>query len=94
MSEVITDVECEEDNKSDFMKMSGNMFVNINYKLAFFMFIFGMLLFSDLFTDSFLKNINGAVGLQYPTTKGTFIQLFIYVILLIVFDLLIKYEWI
>jgi len=90
------DYEREEsdDTKSDFMKIGGNVFTNIPYKLTFFMFLIGMLLFSDLFIDGFLHGIPGAVDGECATSKGTMIQLLIYSLMLIVLHLMITYSWI
>jgi hypothetical protein len=81
------------DKKSDFMKISGNVFSDINYKLALFTFLFGMIIFSNMFIDGFLNTVDDAVDGDSPTNKGTFIQLLIFCLILIVLDLLIKYKW-
>lgn len=83
----------DDESKSDFMKVSGNIFSNIPYKLTVFMFIVGMIIFSDLFIDNFLHGISGAVDGENPTNKGTMIQLLTYSLMLIILHLLIGYEW-
>jgi hypothetical protein len=80
-------------NKSDLMKITTDVATSINYKLAFFMFIVGMLLFSDIFIDSVLSKFSDAVVDECPTTKGTIIQLLIFSVVLIVLDLLIRSDW-
>jgi hypothetical protein len=98
MSESISTEDCGEDTtcekKSDFMKIGGNIFSNINYKQTIFMFLMGMVIFSDLFIDGVLTGMSGAVDGECPTTKGTIVQLTVFCLLLIVVDLMIKYSWI
>jgi hypothetical protein len=86
--------EQDDVTKSDFMKIGGNVFSNVPYKLTLFMFIVGMLIFSDLFIDGFLHGIPGAVDGEYANSKGTIIQLLLFCLALILLDLMIKYEWI
>ena len=86
--------EDNDNNKSDFMKIGGNVFSNVPYKLTLFMFILGMLIFSDLFIDGFLHGIPGAVDGECANSKGTIIQLILYSLALIMLDLMIKYDWI
>ena len=95
MDPIILDDDCvddENENKSDFVALSGNILSNINYKLGIFIFIIGIFLYSDLFVDSILNSFPGAVDSNYPTSYGTIVQLTIYTLILIVLDLLIKYE--
>jgi hypothetical protein len=96
MSDSITCDDFEENTskskKSDFMSLGGNVFYNINYKLPIFMFLIGMLIFSDLFIENCLYN--SAVDGEMATTKGTMIQLLLFCIILVVLDLLIKYKFI
>jgi hypothetical protein len=98
MSDSITTEDCEGDmsceKKSDFMKVGGNIFSNINYKQTIFMFLIGMIIFSDLFIDGVLTGMSDAVDGECPTTKGTIVQLTVFCLLLIVVDLMIKYSWI
>jgi hypothetical protein len=88
------DDEQDDCTKSDFMRISGNVFSNVPYKLTLFMFIVGMLIFSDLFIDGFLHGIPGAVGGECASSKGTIIQLLLFCLAHIMLDLMIKYEWI
>jgi len=87
-------IESITPKKTDFVNITGNIFCNINYKLSIFMFLFGILLFSDLFIETFLIKIPGAVDGENTTTKGTIIQLLVFCLVLIILDLLIKYKWI
>jgi len=91
MSDPIVD-DCDQ-NKTDLMKISGNLISNINYKLAFFMFVIGMFIFSDIFIDSVLSTMNGAVDGDCPTTQGTIVQLIIFCLIMLFLDILIKYNW-
>ena len=93
MSDPICDDDYEDKNRTDFVKASGSIISDINYKLGFFMFIIGTFLFSDMFIENVLNSINGSVHGECPTTKGTMIQLLIFCILLIVLDLLIKWQF-
>lgn len=87
--------DCVEDNKkTDFVKISGNIFANINYKQVIFMFFIGLIIFSDLFIDNVIYNIKDGVEGECPTTKGTIIQLTFFCLALIIVDLMIKYSWI
>lgn len=95
MSDPIDVEDIQDDKHTDFVQISGNIFSNINYKLAFFMFFIGMIIFSDVFIDGVLSHMGSdlADG-ECPTTKGTIIQLLLYTVILIVMDLLIKAEWV
>ena len=85
--------QTEDPKKSDFVSVSGNIISSINYKLGFFMFLIGMFLFSDMFIDNILGGIDDSVDGETPTTKGTIIQLLIFVLFMLVFDVMIKWEW-
>lgn len=94
---IIFDDDDNEDNtskKSDFMKMGGSVIKSINIKMAFFLFILGMLLFSDLFISSVLSKFNDSVQGECTTTKGTFIQLLFLCLGYIILDLITKAGWI
>lgn len=96
MSEPINEDYDEDETcskKTDFMKIGGNLVSNINFKVAFFLFFIGMILFSDIFIDGVLRKIDGAVIDESTSTKGTLIQLTLLVILYLVVDLLNKYGW-
>jgi len=94
MSESIEYKPEHDNSKSDFMEVGGNIFTNVPYKLTFFMFFIGMLLFSDLFINNVLSGIPDTVDGECPTSKGTIIQLLLYCLSLIICDLMIKYKWI
>ena len=94
MSDPIEIEDLQDDMQTDFVQIGGNIFSNINYKLAFFMFFIGMILFSDVFIEGVLSKMStDCVDGECPTTKGTIVQLLIFVLIMIVLDLLIKVKW-
>lgn len=92
MSEPLDDVDDKDDNRTDFVNAGSNLVGSVNYKLAFFVFVMGMIIFSDLFIETILANIQDTVDGECATTKGTIIQLVLLCIGMIVVDLLIQYE--
>ena len=74
----------------------GNMFTDfcgrVNFRIAIFLFVFGIFIFSDLFIDNVLCKVNGATSADSATTKGTMIQLLILVIFYLIVDLLVQGE--
>jgi hypothetical protein len=60
----------------------------INFKVAIFLFIFGMLLFSDVFINNVLSKFQDATSGDAATTKGTVVQLSIFVLFYLVIDIL------
>jgi hypothetical protein len=83
----------KKSKKTDFMKMTGNLIGSINYKVAFLLFMIGMIIFSDIFIDGFLSHISDTVSGECPTTKGTMLQLLFMVIAYIILDLVVQYDW-
>ena len=83
----------KKSKKTDFMKMTGNLISNINYKVAFLLFMIGMIIFSDIFIDGFLSHISDSVAGECPTTKGTMLQLLFMVLAYIILDLVVQYDW-
>jgi hypothetical protein len=77
-------------SNSDFISMFSDLFNSINYKVAIFLFILGILIFSDVFIETFLTPISGAVDGDVPTTKGTTVQLLILTLGYIIIDLMIS----
>lgn len=82
--------KCRKRSKDDLMAMFSDLFNSINYKVAFFLFILGIFIFSDLFVDGVLMSFKDAVYTDVPTTKGTTIQLMFLTIGYIVIDLLVS----
>lgn len=74
--------------KDDFLSMFSDLFGSINYKTAIFLFILGILIFSDVFIELVLTSTDGAVYGDAPTTKGTIIQLLALTFGYIIIDLL------
>lgn len=74
----------------------GNMFTdfcgNINFKVAIFLFVFGIFIFSDLFIDNVLCKMDGATAADAATSKGTTVQLLILVLFYLCIDLFIQAE--
>lgn len=95
MSEPISidNADDTDDKKTDLMKVSGGVISNINYKVGFLMFFIGMLLFSDIFIDNVLPSYMQD-GTGCPNTSGTITQLTVFVLIYLVLDLLVKYEFI
>ena len=81
------------ESQSDLMKVTGGVLSNINYKVAFLLFIIGMFIFSDIFIDNVLKKCSGCVEADGSTSKGTLIQLLFLVIAYILMDLVVKYDF-
>lgn len=77
-------------SNADFITMFYDLFNSINYKVAILVFLLGIILFSDIFIESFLINISGAVDGDTPTSKGTTIQLLLQTLGYIIFDLLVS----
>lgn len=82
----------KKSKKTDLMKMTGNLLSNINYKVAFLLFVVSMILFSDVFIEGVLSGFSGAVDGDCTTTKGTMLQLLFMVIAYIILDLIVKYD--
>ena len=78
--------------KTDLMKMTGNLLTNINYKVAFLLFVVSMVLFSDVFIDTVLNKFSDSVEGECTTTKGTMLQLLFMIFAYIVLDLIVHYE--
>jgi hypothetical protein len=92
MSEPIENVP-DENGPTDLVEISRTLICNIPFKLAFFMFVVGLLIFSNVFVENVLGEFSEAVDDDVPTSWGTTIQLLFYTMFLILFDVLIKYEW-
>lgn len=62
----------------------------INIKVAIFVFLMGIFIFSDLFIDQVLSRFDSATEGLETTTKGTIIQLIFLTVGYIAFDLLVQ----
>jgi len=77
-------------DKDDFVEMSMSLLRNINFKLVFFIFLIGMIIFSDMFINGVINKFSNSVHGECTTTKGTIIQLTFLVIGYVIVDLLNK----
>ena len=94
-TETLTDVDsvspstdsenCVKD--SDFPSMSVDLIKRVNFKVAFFLLMIGLFIFSDIFIEKFLP-MDYQDGTNVPNTSGTTVQLIILVLCYIVLDLL------
>ena len=77
----------------DFPSMATDMIKGINWKIAFFIFILGIFIFSDVFIEMCLVNFTDTIDGDCPTTKGTIIQLLFLVLGYIILDLSVQGEF-
>jgi hypothetical protein len=82
----------KKSKKTDFLKVGGNILTNINYKVAFLLFVVSMIIFSDTFIENVIYKFNGTNNGACTTTKGTLLQLTFMVISYIILDLIVKYD--
>lgn len=79
--------------KTDFLSITMKLISSVHYKIAIFIFIIGMVVFSDLFVHKILSKIDGATSVEEnATTKGTIIQLMVLTMMYIVVDMLDQYN--
>ena len=76
----------ETSDKSDLMKVSGNLISNLPIKMAIIIFFIGMIVFSDLFIDGVLSKFDNSVLGECTTSKGSIIQLLFLVFGFIIMD--------
>jgi len=94
-TETLTDVKCEMSNEisdttvkdSDFPSMGVDLIKQVNIKIAFFLLMIGLFIFSDIFIERFLP-ATYQDGTGTPNTSGTTAQLIILILCYIVIDLL------
>lgn len=77
-------------DRDELGSMVTDFFGKINFKIAIFLFIFGIFIFSDLFIEHVLSKIKDASSADTSTSKGTMIQLLVLVLLYLVVDLLVQ----
>jgi len=75
-------------NDDDFPSMGVNAVKKINFKVAIFLFLIGIFIFSDIFIENFLPK--NTIDGYSANTHGTMIQLTVFVISYIVLDLLVQ----
>lgn len=91
MSDVDTlDKKKPPSSGDDFSSMTVDLFRHTNFKTAIFLFLLGILIFSDVFISNILDKYKGASEAGVATTKGTIIQLFLFVMGYLVIDLLVQ----
>ena len=78
----------EKSDESDFITMLILALKKINFTVAIFIFIMGMVIFSTIFNEKVLGNISNAIVGDTPTTKGTMIQMVFLCLGYIVIDVL------
>lgn len=76
----------------DFVSIGLGFIKNINIKVAVFIFLFGLFIFSDVFIESVLNKFNNASRGMESTTKGTVIQLLFLTLFYIITDMLVKFN--
>ena len=79
-------------DRDDFGNMATVFFGKINFKIAIFIFIFGVFIFSDMFIEHVLSKIKDSSSGGESTTKGTLIQLLILVLFYLICELLVQAE--
>lgn len=74
---------------SDFPSMGVDLLKKVNFKVAFFLAIFGIFLLSDIFIEKFLPNkYKDDTGT--PNTSGTVVQLVILILFYMIIDILVQ----
>ena len=91
-SETLTDdtdvLTCKKNtNDSDFPSMGVDLLKKINFKVAFFMFLIGLFIFSDIFIEKCLP-ASYQDGSNCTNSYGTVAQMTILVLAYVVIDLL------
>jgi hypothetical protein len=72
------------------INMTWDFFKKINFKVGIFLLLFGIFIFSDMFIESVLTKLNGTTEAAETTTKGTIIQLLIFVLFYLFIDLMVQ----
>jgi hypothetical protein len=73
---------------SDFISLLGGMFSGIRCKFLVLLFVFFLLISSDVFVDRVLSKVDSAVNMDRPTSYGTVIQGMLLVMCVLVLDVL------
>ena len=77
-------------SRDDLGGMCSDLFGRVNVKIAVFLLIFGIFIFSDLFIENVLSRVKDATDADTTTTKGTMIQLMAVVLFYLIIDLLVQ----
>jgi hypothetical protein len=78
----------QKQSSGDFPSMGIDLIKRINFKVAFFILILSLYLFSDVFVEQFLPSDYQSAGCA--NTKGTTVQMIILVLSYILIDLLVQ----
>ena len=78
--------------KTDLLSISGAVLTEVNYKVSFFLFVIGVLIFSNVFVENILPSFPDTVHGLCTTTKGTVIQLIFLIVAYIILDLIVKHD--
>jgi hypothetical protein len=89
-SDNMDDENPEKEDKDDLLHMGWNFLKLINFKIGFLLFLIGIFILSDIFSDKVLSLFSDTTHGECATTKGTMIQLIFLVIAYILLDLLDK----
>lgn len=81
-------------SKDDLVSVSGGLLKQINWKTALYLFVIGIIIFSDIFTDHVLNKIPDSTNDGIPNTKGSMFQLLLLILAFLILDLLVKNDWI
>lgn len=74
----------------DFISIIMDILSKMNYKIAFFLFVFFIILMSDAFQDYVLIQFNGAMIEGSITSYGHVVQGVFLVIFYLIFDILVQ----
>jgi len=75
-------------NNDDFPSICTELLKSINWKVAFFLYLISILIFSDLFSETMLTK--DSMDGDCPNTKGTMIQITVLVLCYLVLDLIVQ----
>lgn len=81
-------IKSSASSNEDFPSIGVDLIKKINFKIAIFLFFIGLFIFSDVFIENFLPK--NTIDGYCTDSKGTMIQLLIFVFMYLVVDLLIQ----
>ena len=94
--EVDSDADCDaaetkdKSNTSDLYQLVGSLWNAANFKLAIIMLLIGVIIFSDSFVDGCLSRFSHTTTGTVVNSKGTFIQLGLYSVSLLLVEMMVK----
>jgi hypothetical protein len=80
----------KKDLRHDMPQILASLIKKINWKVALFLIIFSVLIFSDIFIENVLSMMNDTLYGGIPNTKGTVVQILTLTVLYILIDLLVQ----